>query len=193
MANATSNSGPIVLDATARRLYTASTAGLVDEYVLANATLDFPVMRDQALGCMAPVRLLATGDKVLELCRDQGDIRRYSRSPVTFEGTVGDVGMIDVATPLAGDRAAAVRVSPPQLVLLDLLAGSPTFTNGPTIPDRATAITSSSDGFAVATAHNSGSGSEVRLWRVDGGTLSMVGSTQIDGIVTALAISTPGT
>lgn len=186
-ADATANSGALVLDGSMGALYVAG-PNVASSYALVGATLDLPTTRTNAATCMGPQDLVISGDTVLSFCSDSADIRQYSRSPFAFTSTV-TMSAVDRVVMLPGDRAIAATTAP-ALVAIALNAGTPTSQAGPTLGSRISALTASLDGTLVATARLADPATaEIALWRIDGQTISLADSTTIPGVVSALAIA----
>ncbi len=191
-ANAPSNAGTLVLDAPAHLLFTAGN-GITAGYVL-DAAMNLPITYTSAAGCGLPTKLLLSGNYVLQLCADVPDIKRYTKSPFVFDRNVGAIGAVDQAVPLSGDRVVVARVSPTDLAVVALAAGTPTWTAGPALASRATALAVSSDGEIVASGRVvDATTSEIALWRLSGSSLTLLSRQTVTGYVTALAVTTPGT
>jgi hypothetical protein len=85
------------------------------------------------------------------------------------------------------------RAAPPDLAVVDLHAGAPTWTAGPALGSAVTAMAASLDGTVVATARPlDAMTSELALWRVAGSSVTLLGTQQVMGTVTAVALTTPG-
>jgi hypothetical protein len=197
-ADAPANSGPIALDATNKQLFVAGGLGTAGGYVLTGSTLTLPTTYTTASMCMRPVRLIPSGpNHLLAYCNDQPDIRRYTRAPFETDAVmplVGTLGTVDAVAPLPDDRAIAARAAPKSdLVVVKHNAGLPTWGSGPPVASRVLAIGVSADGHTVATARVMGpTASEIAVWSVNGDTIKLVAVTQTDTVVTALAVTTPG-
>src|SRR5262249_3654564 len=142
--NTPSGGGPLVLDAAAAQLYLAG-AGIAGAYALTGSSLVLPLptatpVFTSAASCMMPVKLLRTGTYVLELGGDESMIRRYTAAPFASDGTVGNLGAVDAAVALPGDRAVVARHSPPDLTVVTLGAGTPAWTAGPSLASTVTAL-----------------------------------------------------
>jgi hypothetical protein len=197
-ADAPANSGALALDVTNKQLFVAGGLGTAGGYVLSGSTLTLPTTYTTASMCMRPVRLIPTGaNHLLAFCNDQATIRRYNRNPFetdTAMSTVGALGAVDAVAPLPGDRAIAARAAPTMdLVVVNNNAGLPMWGVGTQIPSRVLAIGASNDGHIVATARVVGpAASEIAVWSVEGDSVKLVAVTQTDTVVTALAVTTPG-
>ena len=195
-ANATSNAGPIALDAPNRALFVAGPV-IAGGYALVGPTLDLPATYTSAAMCMEPVRLILTSTNyLLAFCADTTEIRRYTRSPFASDTMVGALGMVDSVVPLPGDRAIAARKAPnSDLVVVSLNGGSPSWGVGPPVSSRVIAMAASRDGRVVATAHvdpldvfKSG----IAIWSVNNNVVTLLDVAALDTVVTALAVTTPG-
>ncbi len=189
--NATSQAGPLVLDRASSSLFVAGT-GVVASHALVGPSMDLPAGGTSQAGCGVPTDLVVTGASVLEFCADGAEILRYTRNPFAFVAPVGTLGATAQVVALPGDRAIAARVSPPDLAMLALGGGAPTWSAGPSLPSRALAIAASLDGETLVSATQvDPTHSELATWRiVDHGILPL-GTQIIDGTVTALAVTNP--
>lgn len=163
-------------------------------YVLGNG-LTLPATFAFAPTCAAPIDLIASGTFVLSFCQDTPQIFRNLRDPITpsqVGPAPGSPGPFDRAIPLPGDRAVAARSTPPQLLVLALEGGIPTWTDGPLLPARVTALAASADGSVViATWPTSPSTATIGAWAVVGDVLVPLGSVDTDTIITAATITPP--
>ena len=195
-ANGPGASGALALDATNGELFLGG-AGVVWSYPLVGAALDFPAPGSHTIagGCGAPVAIAISGPRVLVFCSDSPDIQRYTRGPfVSTASTVG-IGAVDHVVMLPGDRAIAAHVSPTDLVIVHLGGGNPTWVNGPLVASSVTAMAVSADGKVLVTSRQLDPiTSELELWRINGDQITPIGTKLlVDGSVTALAVSVPGT
>lgn len=193
--NGPSISGALALDVTNRELLIAG-ATVIWSYPLVGANFDLPANGTHtiAVGCTAPVDLVLSGGVLLAFCSDTPNIQRYRRTPFAFDVTVGALGAVSRVVALPNDRAVAARISPPQLAILDLKMGTPTWTDGPVLATPVTAMSVSPDGTTVATARMlDATRSEVALWKISGSTLMPLDTAMVVGKVNAIAITAPGT
>jgi hypothetical protein len=197
-ADAPANSGALALDAANKQLFVAGGLGTAGGYVLTGPTLTLPTTYTTAAMCMRPVRLIPSGpNHLLAFCNDQPEIRRYTRAPFATDPVTpqaGTLGAVDAVAPLPEDRAVAARVAPmSDLVVVKNNAGLPTWSAGPPVPSRVLAIGVSADGHTIATARVMGpNASEIAVWSVNGDAIKLIAVTQTDTVVTALAVTTPG-
>lgn len=192
-ANGPSASGAVALVEADAQLFVAG-AGQIFGYALTPTALDFPTMSTGAMICTNPVDLLASGSSLLAFCSDTPDVRRYTRSPFAFDTTVGALGAVSRVVALPGDRAIAARISPPQLASIALGAGTPTWTDGPTLPTAVTAMAASRDGSILVTGRSiDASTSELAVWSVTGTTVLQVDTETVTGTITSIAVTAPGT
>ncbi len=191
-ANAPSNAGTLVLDPPGHQLFAAGT-GITAGYAL-DGSMNLPATYTSAAGCGMPTKLLLSGNFVLQMCADAPDIKRYTKNPFVSDGTAGAIGAVDQAVALPADRAVVARVSPADLTVVALAAGTPTWTPGPALASRATALAVSSDGEIIASGRAiDATTSEIALWRLSGTSLTLLSKQTVTGYVTALAVTTPGT
>ena len=187
-ADATSESGPLALDATAGELFVVGPS-VVSSYALVGAGLDLPTTRTNQSTCAGPADLIVSGSNLLSFCTDVPDIHRFTRNPFAPTADAGTMGVVDRVIPLPNDRAIAARAVP-DLAVINLNNGAPTWTPGPTLGSRITAITSSTDGKLVVTARLANTTTaEVVLWRVEGDTITALDTTTVPGVVTSMALA----
>jgi len=184
------NSGPLALDAQRATLITAA-PNAAAAYVLTGSTLDLPTTNVTAPGCAQPIDLASSGGYTLLFCADTSQIFRYTTSPFALESQIPGPGPVDRIVALPGDRAIAATTAP-ALGLISLSNGSPTWSIGPTIESRVTAMAVSQDGEILATARMTNTFAELALWRVAGQSITPLATLPISGGVFALAITTAG-
>jgi hypothetical protein len=186
--DATAQSGALTLDASRGVLYVAGT-NVVSSYTLLGGDLTLPTTRENATTCAGPVDVVVSGETVLAFCSDSPDIRRYVNSPFTFDATVGALGTVDRVLPLPSDRALAARATP-DLAIVSLVGGAPTWQVGPTLGSRITGLAVSADGkLAVSARLRDGTTSEVATWRIEGTAITLRDTTVVPGVVSAVALT----
>lgn len=188
-----SQAGPLTLDVSARRV-AFSGANIVWSYPLIGATLELPQAGtyEGAMGCGQGVDLVSSGSYVLQFCSDVPTIRRYNRAPFTFNTTVGMLGAVDRVVALPDDRAIAARISPPDLALIELGAGTPTWKAGPALGSRVAAMNATVDGKMLITARAvDATTSEIAIWSVSNEAIALVDTTMIVGTVTDVTVTAP--
>lgn len=186
--DATSESGPLALDASTSELFVVGPS-VVSSYALIGAGLDLPAGRTNQSTCAGPSDLIVSGPYLLSFCSDIPDIRRFTRAPFAPTTDGGAIGAVDRVVPLPNDRAIAARAVP-DLAVIDLSSGNPTWTAGPSLGSRITAITTSANGKLVVTARLANvSTAEVVLWRIEGNTITALDTTTVPGVVTSMALA----
>lgn len=192
MANTPSQGGALALSTADAELYVAGT-NLVYRYALVGSALDLPTSFTSGSGCAAPVGLALSGTSLLAFCADSPDIWHYTRSPFGYTGSVGSPGASSQVVDLGNDTAVIARLSPPTLAMVGLGGGTPTWTDGPALPGPAIAMAASADGQVLLTARAiDTSTSEIALWTIAGQTITLQGTTTVNGVVAALAVTQPG-
>ena len=186
----TSSGGPLALDADRATLVTAA-PNIAAAYTLTGSTLDLPATYAAEAGCAQPIDLVVSGEYTLLFCGDTSQIFRYTTSPFALQSQIAGPGAVDRVVQLPGDRAIAAT-SAPALAVVSLSNGSPSWSAGPTMGSRVTAMAVSLDGEILATARTAGSAAEIVLWRVAGQNITPITTLQISGTVVALAITMAG-
>jgi len=188
-ANGPSESGAVTLDEATSQLLVGG-ASTIFSYALVGPQLDLPGTASLASSCGQPVGLLVSGAKLLVLCGDTAQIQRYDLNPFAFDSPAGGIGAVDAVRALPGDRAVAARIAPPQLVVMDLGGGTPTWTDGPVMSSRVTAMATSQDGSLVVTARQAdATSSEIAVWRISGQSVTLVNSQLTAHLATGIAIT----
>lgn len=194
-ANAPSAAGALALDVANAQLFVAG-AGTAQGYDLVG--LDFVAPGVGAAMCLEPMRLAVSGAFVLAFCANENHIRRYVRSPFAIDPVmpeVGALGPVDQVAALPGDRVVVARKAPTSdLVVVSNNGGLPSWGQGPPVASRVLAMAASADGRTLATARVTGtSSSELAIWRIEANAITLEAVTNLDTVVTALAVTTPGT
>jgi hypothetical protein len=189
--------GALAFDAATQSVFAAGElVGRLDQFTLA-ANQMLPANPTSMVAiCMKTVRLHVTGSNhLLAFCNDDPNIRRFTRSPFATAGNVGNLGMVDQAVSLPGDRVIVSRAAPKSdLVIVRAEGGEPTFpsTPGPVIASRVFSMGASQDGKLVATARVVDfTKAELEVWRIDGNVVTIVDKVMVDASITAIGITTP--
>lgn len=188
--NTPTTAGPLALDSERNMLVTAS-PNITTGYALMGSAMEFPPAYTTTAGCGQPTDLLVSGAYALLFCTDNPQVLRYSTSPFAYESQLAGPGPVDRVIALPGDRAIAATTAP-ALAIGTLSNGSMSWTTGPTLPARVTAMAVSSDGEILAVAYTGAEGAEISLWRVADQSLAPIDTMKLAGVVFSLAITAPG-
>jgi hypothetical protein len=190
--NTTAQAGALMLDRAHSTLYVVG-ASVASSYVFADANLTLPASRSNASACVEPVDVAVSGDTMFAFCSDSPEIRKYSRNPFVFASMAGSMGAVDRVVAISNDRAIAARTTP-DLMLVDLGGGTPTWQQGPALGSRVTALGVSNDGSIIMTARPIDSTtSELASWRVEGQSIIPIDTKVVPGDASALTVALPGT